>query len=662
MPRRPSLLALFLLASLPCALALQGAAVQEAISAFVRASALREPAPRQAALETLVGTGHLAAVAPLGEEFASTSTRLREARDGAFRLRQTLEHRRSVLATLELRAQRDTGLERALQREREAVSKIEQDLAKQEADAREHEAWYRALGEAAPRLFGALPAADRRKAEGSLWTQAGSATDLQARLGAIDLLGWVGGPGTAGEAAKLIEAVAKERALLRRDYAKERKALKELEARLQKEQEQLGGRLSQASHDQYERARGVAARVQRSLTLTAYLLDAAAQAGGRALAREESKDLERSLSALLRAQRSAKDGARLRLLDLFGRADSERVRAALREMLATEKDPAAQAELFGALVAGGDRQIVADLITRWLVDGNWHVRSRAAAALAQARSKEAIPVLIERLAAEKGRVRTDVEDALRSLTGRKYHGNVELWRRWWREHGEGFEVPASAAQEGAESEDARERLGTEFFGIRTESERVLFVLDLSGSMKWSMVPRNNPADDPGRDPDLPREGEISRLQAAQRELTRALGGIPDGGVFNLVLYASDVWTWQDRLATMRNDTRAAAVKFVEGLDALGGTNIHGALELALDLAGAKAGDTWDAPVIDTIFLLSDGRATVGVTIDPDEILAYVRERNRSAGIVIHCIGLSGAQDAYLLRNLAEQNGGKYVSH
>jgi hypothetical protein len=39
----------------------------------------------------------------------------------------------------------------------------------------------------------------------------------------------------------------------------------------------------------------------------------------------------------------------------------------------------------------------------------------------------------------------------------------------------------------------------------------------------------------------------------------------------------------------------------------------------------------------------------------------VRERNATAGIVIHTIGLSGAQDADLLRRLAEENGGQYVA-
>jgi hypothetical protein len=254
-----------------------------------------------------------------------------------------------------------------------------------------------------------------------------------------------------------------------------------------------------------------------------------------------------------------------------------------------------------------------------------------------------------------------VGQALTSLTGQDFRGNVALWQRWWKENEASFQVPEQPPEKSAE-EEARESAGVTFFGISTESQRILFVLDLSGSMDFAMVPKSNPDDDPGKPYDYPEEGESSRLQVAKRDLIKALGGLRDGGVFNLVLYASDVWTWTDdgRLVTMEPKTRAQVVEFVEAADAVGGTNIYGAMERALDVAGAKGGGEWSKPAVDTIYLLTDGRATVGVTTDPDEILAYVRERNRTAGIVIHTIGLSDAHDAVLLRRLAEENGGKYV--
>ena len=203
--------------------------------------------------------------------------------------------------------------------------------------------------------------------------------------------------------------------------------------------------------------------------------------------------------------------------------------------------------------------------------------------------------------------------------------------------------------------------GVTFFGIRTDSQRVLFVLGVSGSMNWSLVVRDNPYDDPGKTPDLPRAGEMSRLAAAKQDLLKALAGLRDGAVFNLVLYASDVWTWEKGLVEVDPKTREEVKGFVERLTAVGGTNLFGALREAFQLAGTRIGDDWREPPIDTIFVLTDGKPSVGTVLEPDAILSHVREWNRAAGITIHAIGLSGAQDAYLLENLALQNGGKYVA-
>ena len=142
---------------------------------------------------------------------------------------------------------------------------------------------------------------------------------------------------------------------------------------------------------------------------------------------------------------------------------------------------------------------------------------------------------------------------------------------------------------------------------------------------------------------------------------RSIGELQPGARFNLICYASDVWAWKDDLVEMKDDTRAQVLEYVGALRAVGATNIFGALQAALDMAGASGGDEWPAPEIDTIFLLTDGHPSVGVTMDTDEILAQVRDRNRSSGIVIHTIGLGGAQDAYLLGKLAEENGGTYVA-
>ena len=61
--------------------------------------------------------------------------------------------------------------------------------------------------------------------------------------------------------------------------------------------------------------------------------------------------------------------------------------------------------------------------------------------------------------------------------------------------------------------------------------------------------------------------------------------------------------------------------------------------------------------IERPFLCTRGRTEVVIP----HILSMVKEFNEGAGIVIHTVGLSGSQDAYLMRNLAESNGGIYTA-
>jgi HEAT repeat protein len=569
-----------------------------------------------------------------------------------------------MLAAMEVRAKRDAGLEdmvETLQKERTELERALEELAVK-VRAREREV--ADYGDAAKRLFDRFPAGAYKKAIGTLWDDAEDHPDLGARLAAVEMLGRLGGKGSAERLHKLMLGVLKERTKARKGLPDLERDLREFEVRYQRELDRHDGRLprlmAQSYAEQYDRLRAEPAAIRRRLHEMAFLVDAAAEAGGRALARETGDDLDKTLRGLVKAARNDKDGARAPTLDLLSHADADPVRERLRTLLAEEEEPLARAQIIDALARLGDAAVVPALIERDLADPSWHVRSRAVAALAALRARDAIPALIARLEAEEGRVRTDAIHALESLTTQRFGSNATAWRRWWGDNEATFEVPAEPqAPEGSLS--AEEAVAVTFFGIKTESQRVLFVLDVSGSMRFSMVPRNNPNDDPSREYDMPQEGEESRLEVAKRELVKALGGVGEGGVVNIVLYATDVWSWRDDPATVGAETRSELVRYVESLTANGGTNIYGALRHAFDLAGVEADGEWSDPVVDTIYVLSDGRASMGLTTDSEEILSYVRERNRNAGITIHTIGLSGAQDPYLLRGLAEQNGGQYAA-
>jgi hypothetical protein len=646
----------------PAGLALSGGGGElDAAVARFRESLGAADAARTSALNDLVALSDPGATPVLAEEYARCSNAMHAARDRAFELGYEIEHRETMLAELLLRADSDASLKSSIPDHQKDLEALKSELAKREKVVAREEPWRTELSEATGRLFEAVGAGKRKSAEKILWEKANQQADLEARLGAIELLGRVGGDGTAMGLHGLLADFAARRAELEHKLPRAEVDARKLEERIQEENRRLGGQLPQSTQEEYDRARAEAAKMRKELTLVGNLLDASVDAAAGALEREQGETQVRSMQALERALDREKGELRLRSLAILGRVHGETIIASLRTRLAAEKEPAAIAQVLTDLAALGDREIVAPILSKWMDHEAWLVQASAVSALAVLRSKEGIGPLIERMATTKGRLRTDIHDALVSLTGQDFHGNQELWKRWWDEHGETFEVSAAPPPRRS-LEDAQETLGLTFFGITTESQRVLFILDVSGSMNFSMVARDNPTDEPDKPYDMPRSNEVSRLVAAKKDLLQALGGLKDGAVTNLIVYASDVWSWKDQPTTLEAGTRAELNAYVEALEAVGGTNIYGALEFAFDMAGVEGKGEWERPPFDTIFLLSDGRPSIGVTTDVEEILAFVREKNRAAGIVIHTIGLSGAHNAYLLRNLAEQNGGTYVSH
>ena len=192
--------------------------------------------------------------------------------------------------------------------------------------------------------------------------------------------------------------------------------------------------------------------------------------------RARDAELTKAVSTLSRAFQRAPEGAGLLTLEILAGVPSPVVAAELSALLARERDPASIAGLLESVGKVAD-PTAAESIFAYLEHESWHVQSAAASALSELRSKAAIPVLIEHLDSAEGRVLTDVRGALVSLTGEDFHTNIVLWRTFWEEHGATFEVPPKAPAAGRA--DDEERGGVTFFGIHTDSQRVLFVLDLS---------------------------------------------------------------------------------------------------------------------------------------------------------------------------------------
>ena len=644
----------------PTALAHAGD-LEQAVSTFKHAAVRRDLAKKEAALKTLVELGDPDAVPALIEAYGYCVTTLREAEHDAQKHTYVIEQRQRTIASLALRAKKDESLEEVLRGQETSLSLLQEELARAQERAGEQAPWRSALAAGTRDLFGRISDSQQRKAQKLIWTVVEEWTSLPEILASVEMLGQVGAEGTAVDLQKLMAEVGAKRRAIERKLPKKEAEVRKMEARMQKEVDQSGGGMSNATAQQYRRIMAEASEDRSRVILLGQILDACVYSAADALAREPDEVQGKTLRTMTKAMRKAKDGTRLRSLSILASVPCAPAQAALREALTGEKDPAAIARTLEDLARLGDPHLADDLLATYLDHEAWVVQTAAARSLAWLREKRGIPAMIERLDAAKGRLATDLREALKTLTGQDFRLNSELWRTWWGEQGPDYQVPPLEEVEKITAELSK-AAGVTFFGINTTSQRVLFILDLSGSMNWSTVPRDNPNDNSSLPPDLPRGDEISRLTAAKRDLRRALGGLREDALFNLVLYATDVWTWQDKMVLMEGDSRIEVQDYVDSLKANGGTNIYGALKLGLELAGADGGDEWSAPEIDTIFLLTDGRPSMGLTVDPDEILEFVRELNQNAGIVIHTIGLSGAQDSYLLGKLAEQNGGTYASH
>ncbi|MEX2141593.1 MAG: VIT domain-containing protein [Pirellulales bacterium] len=153
---------------------------------------------------------------------------------------------------------------------------------------------------------------------------------------------------------------------------------------------------------------------------------------------------------------------------------------------------------------------------------------------------------------------------------------------------------------------------------------VLFVLDRSGSMS----------------------GE--KIDQAKNALKFVLNNLREGDTFNIIAYDSEVETWKPELQKYDDETRKAAIGFVEGIYAGGSTNINGALTQALAQLKDKSRPNF-------VIFLTDGLPTVGET-NEQKIAANAKQQNDiKARLFVFGVGYD--LNARLLDKLSRENFG-----
>jgi len=334
---------------------------------------------------------------------------------------------------------------------------------------------------------------------------------------------------------------------------------------------------------------------------------------------------------------------RVRCGTILAHLGGARAAAVFDAALAAEKDPYVLAELI-RLRARCRPDGLLEALTALLADENWQVRATVYAELGRLPRKEVVDLLIARLAQEEpGRLQDDIVDALEELTGKRFDPDVTIWQGYWRQQRATWEPPRPGKKPGEKIVKEGGGKSVSFYGIDTHSKRIVFCLDLSGSMA-------QPLDEKGgkKEP---------RIVTARAELEKALRSLPDDALFTIVVYSNTVDAWKKKLVKATDRNKALAWKWVEKREPDGSTNIYDALDLSLQIAAGRKGAS-----ADTIFFMTDGMPTDGRIVDPAQILSEITQKNRRVGVVIHAVGVSKEQNAGFLLNLARANGGRYVAH
>ncbi|MDA1265841.1 MAG: HEAT repeat domain-containing protein [Planctomycetota bacterium] len=314
--------------------------------------------------------------------------------------------------------------------------------------------------------------------------------------------------------------------------------------------------------------------------------------------------------------------------------------ATLEEYAVGEARDVRNAALRALAQYGGERYI--PMLTDALQHADWSTRYAALRGLEKVHTPAVLAPIVARMGQEEGRLVIEFADVLWRLTGKPYRTRAGAWADWYAQEGAGFALIDPRELERVKLEEENRRLrqvtkATEFFGIRIESTRVIFIIDVSGSMN-----------EPLRGQYVGRDGEV-RMSIAKRELKDALEGLDATALYNIVTFSSGVDTWIDGVVGASEKSREDATEFVERLGAGGGTNLYEAIQTAFK----------DADV-DTIIILSDGEPTVGPVTQPALIREDVARWNEHRGIKIHCVSVGGS--LRVLEWLAADHGGTYIKY
>jgi len=288
-------------------------------------------------------------------------------------------------------------------------------------------------------------------------------------------------------------------------------------------------------------------------------------------------------------------------------AEDKRFLKTMHRLLA-HPDLRVQIEAAYAVEAIGSQESVPVLLEKTSLRTPWPVKVALLSAIGAIPSKKSVGLLFGLRKDEKGRFRQDATYALLSIVPALEKEPPWKWEEWWAEKADGFTVDADATKAFREShrvQDIEVEALVEFYGCKVISNRAVFVLDTSMSMK----------------------GE--KIKMLKHNTSGTLGMMPDHMEFNVVDFGGIVRVMRPgSLIDARH--RESAKQAVDYMDLTLGTRTFDAMEAAIRLPG-----------MDTIIYLSDGMPIAGAFESWSRIAGAFDMLNRHRPVAVYCIIYGG---------------------
>lgn len=278
-------------------------------------------------------------------------------------------------------------------------------------------------------------------------------------------------------------------------------------------------------------------------------------------------------------------------------------------------------------------------LNRATLSEDWRLALRAVKTLGALNDELAVQQLIEGLSVwmqrrERGQGSRRLEGAivaeLQRRSGRNIGPHPERWARWWQV------VQAGQLPEASRGPSGRATRAS-FFGLRPETDKVVFVIDRSGSM----------------DADFGRRGH-TRYEEALSQMVQLLESLGPQTRFGVTLFSNGHARWTTKLRPATSGNLGSALNWARRKGASGGTNLQPAIRstLELDRRGRPDLDRLEA---DTIIVLCDGATEEGSSwVEP-----LLRRVGPEACVVFHCAQIGPGGDG-TLEGLAALTGGEFT--